>query len=231
MRNKITGLLTEVGENYKKREVAVYRIYQGHDVHAFYRVLPRQTKEVVHVQGYPGMSTNSEMRVFARLMNYDRIMEIRKSGTVSIGNEHNAVIKQFANFGNGLGVTIPYDPNILEAMICENVPQLSTKIAFSRFAPPELAGQQITPADKRSLRDYLKTIDLNDTVRLRERSAEIVANVRMVMSPYLRGQRGEPLKGYYAPAVRLIEDAFRMGDFQRKFPEALDFMIGSVEWE
>ena len=156
-------------------------------------------------------------------------MDIRKGGGVSIGNEHKAVVKPFPNFRGG--VMIPYDLNILEAMLGENVQQLSTKVVFSRFAPPELAGQQIVPADKRSLRDYLKTINLNDTIRLRERSAEIVGNVRMVMDPYLGGERGEPLKGYYAPAVKLIEDAFRMGDFQRKFPEALEFMISSVEWE
>lgn len=60
MRNKITDLLTEIGEDYKKRELAIYKIHQGHDVHIFYRILPRQTKEVVHVQGYPGMSTESE---------------------------------------------------------------------------------------------------------------------------------------------------------------------------
>ncbi len=229
MRNKITDLLTEVGEDYKKREVAVYKIHQGHDVHAFYRVLPRITREVVHVQGYPGMSTESEARVFARLMNYDKMMEIRKVGGFSIGNEHDAVIKQFPNFREG--VMIPYDAKVLEEMLGENVPKLSTKTLIPRFGPPELEGQQITPADKRSLRDYLKTIDLRNASRLRERSGEIMANVRKVMTPYVEGERGEPLRDYYAPAVKMIEDAFRKGDFQKSFPEALDFMIGSVEWE
>jgi len=229
MRNKITDLLTEVGEDYKKREVAIYKIHQGHDVHAFYRILPRQTKEVVHVHGYPCISTKSEMRVFARLMNYDRMMEIRKDGGVSIGNEHDSVIRPFPNFREG--VMIPYESQVLESMLGENVPKLSTSIIIPRFGPPELEGQQIVPDDKRSLRDYLKTIDLKNAVGLRERSGEIMANVRKVMTPYVGGERGEPLRDYYAPAVRMIEDAFRKGDFQKSFPESLDFMIGSVEWE
>ncbi|MDP3026777.1 MAG: hypothetical protein Q8N63_03645 [Nanoarchaeota archaeon] len=229
MRDKITDLLTEVGEDYKKREIAIYKIHQGNDVHAFYRILPRQTKEVVHVQGYPGMSTKSEMRVFARLMNYDRMLEIRKAGGVSIGNEHDSVIRPFPNFREG--VMIPYETQVLESMLGENVPKLSTSIIIPRFGPLELEGQQIVPADKRSLRDYLKTIDLRNAVGLRERSGEIMANVRKVMTPYVDGERGEPLRDYYVPAVRMIEDAFRRGDFQKSFPEALDFMIGSVEWE
>lgn len=229
MRNKITSLLTEVGEDYKKREVAIYKIQQGHDVHGFYRILPRQTKEVVHVQGYSGMSTESEVRVFARLMDYDKMMEIRKTGGISIGNEHGAVIKSFPNFR--AGVMIPYDSQVLESMLGENVPKLSTTIIVPRFGPPELEGQQIVPADKRSLRDYLKTIDLRNASGLRDRSSEIMANVRKVMAPYVEGERGDPLRDYYTPAVRMIEDAFRKGDFQKSFPEALDFMIGSVDWE
>ncbi len=229
MRNKITGLLTEIGDDYKKREVAIYKIHQGHDVHAFYRILPRQTREVVHVQGYPRMSTESEMRVFARLMNHDKMMEIRKAGGVSIGNEHEAVVRPFPNFREG--IIIPYESQILESMLGENVQKLSARIIISKFSPPELEGQQILPANKRSLRDYLKTIDIRNAVGLKERSGEIMANVRKVMTPYLKGERGEPLRDYYAPAVKMIEDAFRKGDFQKSFPEALDFMIGSVEWE
>jgi hypothetical protein len=157
------------------------------------------------------------------------MMEIRKAGGVSIGNEHGAVVKPFPNFREG--VMISYDSQVLESMLGENVPRLSTSIVIPRFGPPELEGQKIVPADKRSLRDYLKTIDLRNASGLRERSDEIMINVRKVMAPYLEGERGDPLRDYYAPAVRMIEDAFRKGDFQKSFPEALDFMIGSVEWE
>jgi len=91
--------------------------------------------------------------------------------------------------------------------------------------------EKITQLFEEVGRDYLKTIDLKNAVRLRERPSEIMANVRKVMTQYLGGERGDPLRNYYALAVRMIEEAFRKGDFQKSFPEALDFMIESVEWE
>jgi len=91
--------------------------------------------------------------------------------------------------------------------------------------------QTSVPADKRSLRDYLKTIDLKNPAKLRERSDEIMANVRTIMNLYVNGERGEPLRAYYTPAVERIEEAFMKKDFRKAFPEALDFMIGSVDWE
>lgn len=228
MREKITQLLKEVGEDYESRDVATFNIHQGHDVHAFYR-LPRNTENLVHVQGYPGMSNEREMRVYARLMDYNKMITIRKAGGVSIGNEHEAVVKPFPNFQGG--VMIHYEAQVLEEMIGENVPELGANIVIPRFGPPELAGKQVVPIDKWSLRDYLKTLDLRDAVKLREGANEIMVNVRTIMTPYVEGKRGEPLRGYYAPAVKLIEDAFRKREFQKAFPEALNFMISSVDWE
>ena len=50
------------------------------------------------------------------------MQEIRSTRKVSIGNEHEAVIKNFPNFGNG--VRIAYNPDVLESMIAENVEEL-----------------------------------------------------------------------------------------------------------
>lgn len=228
MREKITQLFEKVGEDYKKRNIVTYEINQGHDIHAFYR-LPRNVENLVHVQGYPGMSTERGARVYARVMDYNKTMAIRKAGGVSIGNEHKAVVKQFPNFK--CGVVIPYEAKILEEMLGENISELNPDILIPVFGPPELEGKQIVPIDKWSLRDYLKTVDLRDSKKLEERSGEIMVNVRNVMKPYVERERGEPLRDYYAPGVKFIEDAFRKRDFQKSFPNALNFMIDSVDWE
>ena len=51
------------------------------------------------------------------------------------------------------------------------------------------------------------------------------------MNPYVIGKRGSGLKNYYAEAVKLMENAHKRRDFKKSFPEALEFMIGSVDWE
>jgi len=121
MRKEITQLFQKVGDDYHRRGIAELELHQGHDVHAFYR-LSHNPSKVIHVQGYAGMSTESKARVWARLMNYDKMMKVRKAGRVSAGNEHEATIQRFPNFE--MGVNIPYDPKILEDRLAANVPEL-----------------------------------------------------------------------------------------------------------
>lgn len=129
LREKITQLFTEVGEHYKSKGTAELDLHQGHDVHAFYRLAQDQQK-VVHVQGYPGFSTEEQTRVFARLMDYDTMVALRESGTIftgiehdagtiSIGNEHDAVIRQLM-----LPTDIPYDSSVLVAKLEQACPEL-----------------------------------------------------------------------------------------------------------
>lgn len=91
--------------------------------------------------------------------------------------------------------------------------------------------EQTIPKDKWSLRDYLKGFDLHNSEQLEARADEILEHVRRVMTPYVQGERGDPLRKYYAPAVERIESAYENRDFEKEFPEALDFMIASVDWE
>ena len=120
---KIKALFKDIGRCYHERNVADTDIYtNGHDIHAFYR-LRKQPSSVVHVQGYPGFSTSTEARVLARLMDYDAMQIARQDTKVSIGNEHDAVVRHFPNFT--AGVTISYDPKVLEAMIGENISELA----------------------------------------------------------------------------------------------------------
>ena len=121
MRKAITQLFQEVGKNYLNRGVAELDLHQGHDVHAFYRLSGNPSK-VVHVQGYAGMSSTEEARVWARMMDYDQMMEIRSRGGVSVGNEHKATTQQFPNFKRG--IMIPYDSKVLKDILAENVPEL-----------------------------------------------------------------------------------------------------------
>lgn len=119
-RMKIIGLLEEVGRKLYRDHLAELEIHPAaQDVQAFYRSL-REPDKVMHVQGYPGLSTDNHAVVWARLMNYDAMMWIRTWDNVSIGNEHDAVIQIFPEFLNV--VSIPYDSGVLRekmARSCE----------------------------------------------------------------------------------------------------------------
>jgi len=121
MREAITQLFQAVGKDYSDRGVAQLELHQGHDIHAFYR-LSKSPSKVIHVQGYPGMSSPEQARVWARMMDYDKMMQIRTSETVSVGNEHEATTQIFSNFESG--ILIPYDAKVLEDKLAENVPEL-----------------------------------------------------------------------------------------------------------
>ncbi len=121
-REKITILFKEVGVHYEVKGLAELDLHQAHDIHAFYRLIEDNSK-VIHVQGYPGMSSEQEAHIFARLMDYDKLKECRRKGAL-LGNE-NAVIQQFPNFS--CGIRIPYDSKILEQKLAENIPELNPK--------------------------------------------------------------------------------------------------------
>ena len=93
-------------------------VHLDHDIHAFYN-LASDPSQVIHVQGYPGLSSENQARVWARLMDDNRREEIRKAGSASIGNEHEATIRSFPNFE--IGIFIPFDPGVLEGKIKENL--------------------------------------------------------------------------------------------------------------
>ena len=87
------------------------------------------------------------------------------------------------------------------------------------------------PIDKFSLRDYLKRFDLTNSSLLKRKAEEIMENVNRIMEPYARGVVGKPLRDYYLPAVDLLEKAYKKEDFSRDFPNAIDFLIDSIDWE
>lgn len=116
-RRKITALFTEVGVHFQERGVATPVLHQEHDVHAFYR-LSKDASRVVHVQGYPGLSSEQQAVVLARLIDYSRMLAIRTRGD-SIGKEHEAVIQTLIS-----QTGMPYDPRVLEERLAENVHEL-----------------------------------------------------------------------------------------------------------
>lgn len=122
---KIVNVFYELGVDLMDRGIAVCELHHAHDVHAFYHLLDN-SRNVIHVQGYPGMSNTAdhpnEMRVFARLMDGRKRLELRKENKVSVGNEHQAVIMPFPNFQNE--VYIPYEKSRLLDLLAENIPQL-----------------------------------------------------------------------------------------------------------
>ncbi len=119
-RGRVTAVLVEAGRNYKEKVLATTEIHIAHDIHAFYRLTADRSK-VVHVQAYPGMSSENEMKIMARMMNYDVMMEIRENSRTSIGNEHSAVTVRFRA---GLLIDIPYEAKALEELLAKYVPEL-----------------------------------------------------------------------------------------------------------
>lgn len=124
IREKITQLFEKIGEKYEKRNLAVVNIYQNNHVHIFCR-LTKNLDKVIHIQGYPGNSNRKEIKVWARSMDYNKMMLIRKAEGVSVGSEHEATTEIFSNFENN--AIIPYKTKVLEEMIKKNVPELSFK--------------------------------------------------------------------------------------------------------
>jgi hypothetical protein len=118
---RIAAVLVEVGRHYEERRVAELDLHQDNDLHAFYRLTTDPSK-VLHVQTYPGLSTDEIMVVRPRMMDYDRMMAIRAAEPgVSVGNEHEAVT---ATFCNGDAEEIPYSAQSLMDLIEVNVPEL-----------------------------------------------------------------------------------------------------------
>ena len=88
IRNKIINLLAEVGEHYRQNGIAQYDLHPHHDIHAYYEFNHERGK-AVHVQAYPGLSTENEFLIYARLLDYEKVLQERANGT-SVGNEHKA---------------------------------------------------------------------------------------------------------------------------------------------
>ncbi len=88
-----------------------------------------------------------------------------------------------------------------------------------------------TQENKFTLRKYLEELDLRDSASLERKSSQIMEKIRSTMNPYALGECGRELQEYYEPAVILIENAYEKNDFNEKFPQALEFMISSIEWE
>jgi hypothetical protein len=118
-RGKIIKLIGEAGLNLAASgQVSNIEIHADkHDIHGYYTLAQRQ-ETIIHVQGYPGLSTQETARVWSRAMDAREIQRLREVGNL-IGNEHSAQIKDFPNFG--IGVDIPYNPHLLGDMIKSNI--------------------------------------------------------------------------------------------------------------
>ena len=116
LRYDIFYLLESVGLSFEERRLAGYELHCGRDIH-FYTVFGDPAK-VLHIQAYPGLSTADEAYIAARLMDYERLTNLRRNSDVPLGNEHAAVTEV-------LRISeIPYDSRILEQLLGEHVPEL-----------------------------------------------------------------------------------------------------------
>lgn len=77
----------------------------------------------MHVQGYPGMSSDKVAKIWARVMDYEKMIELRQHPDISPGNENEAVIKRFPECERGF-IEIPYEARALEEKLGKHVPEL-----------------------------------------------------------------------------------------------------------
>lgn len=109
--------------------VSEVEVYQKHDVHAFYR-LASNPNEVIHVQGYPGGSTDTKTLVLTRVMDYEKMHAVRQraqsQGFDLIGNEHEAVVRQDTQ------TQMEYKQNALSAILGLLAPEASISLARLR---------------------------------------------------------------------------------------------------
>lgn len=91
-RQTLIELFNALGKRYLAKNIAISsKLDEDHDIHAFYR-LANDPDRVVHLQGYPGLCEEGSIYVSARLRDYNKMMNIQKARTASIGNEHEANI-------------------------------------------------------------------------------------------------------------------------------------------
>ncbi|RLJ01572.1 MAG: hypothetical protein DRP11_04175 [Candidatus Aenigmatarchaeota archaeon] len=122
MMKRIKELFIEIGKYMEKSDVAeLYLLHEDRDIHAFFR-LNEDPIKMIHLQGYPSLSSEQEVMLFARLMDYRKIREIRKKG-ISIGNEHEAVIRKFPDFESG--ICMSYNTERIVERLMENLSLLN----------------------------------------------------------------------------------------------------------
>lgn len=118
-RKKITDVFISIAKSYQdERKSHTFEIVQAHDVHAFVQ-LPENL--VIHMQGYPGLSSDSQMYVSARLRDYSKMMRERLSGTPA-GNEHSANLPTKSRMTGG--VMMAYSARSLKSALDEIVESL-----------------------------------------------------------------------------------------------------------
>ncbi|MBR9680241.1 MAG: hypothetical protein GOU98_00255 [Candidatus Altiarchaeota archaeon] len=89
----------------------------GRDVHAILYLDDK--KRAVHIQAYPGFSDKEGMYVNARIMDVQKLEDIRKTTGVSPGNEHESAGPWIAPLGRG--DKIEYNPEIISNIIYKSL--------------------------------------------------------------------------------------------------------------
>lgn len=115
--DQIIQLFKETDRILRLKKFSEGTIIPSHDIHGYFRLIstPDQT---IHLQGYPGLSTEDEAIVLARLLDFNKALALTESGKVSVGNEHEAQIRKFDNFPT---ITpIPYNPDFLTNELLKN---------------------------------------------------------------------------------------------------------------
>jgi hypothetical protein len=77
-----------------------FEVHNADDIHLFFR-LTNSPKHAVHIQFYPGMSTDADLGLNGRVMEIAKIIAIRQAGRASPGNEHDAVVCELPSLRSG----------------------------------------------------------------------------------------------------------------------------------
>lgn len=75
-------------------------VHNGHDIHLFFQ-LTSSPRHAVHIQFYPGMSTDGALGLNGRVMEIAKMTSIRQAGRASSGQEDDAVVCGLPSLGIG----------------------------------------------------------------------------------------------------------------------------------
>lgn len=101
--SRAAGMFSEAATSlFLMRSINRFEVEEAHDVHGYYSLtgnhLPKTIGGkavnglVVHLQAYPGLSSESQLVFMGRFMDAEQLALLRKQEGIGLGNEHLAVV-------------------------------------------------------------------------------------------------------------------------------------------
>jgi len=113
---RLSDLFYDLGVLYDSEGIARTELhpFEKDGVHVFYRSM-KDPFQALHIQGCVGLSTETEIKVQIRTVDWQLVLLERNKG-VAVGNEHEAEISRFDRQREGY-VDVPHDASRLKEII------------------------------------------------------------------------------------------------------------------